>query len=253
MCLILFAINPDDRFSLVVAANRDELYGRPATPARFWSDTPDLLAGRDVEMGGTWLGITRDGQFAAVTNFRLDPDNPILPVLDPPRSRGELPYQYLSGSYGPQEFVNQIKTHGDEYRGFNLLLRSRDEFYYYGNRAGEPKKLNDGYYGLSNQLLDCDWPKVIQGRARLASIFDTQTDPMEEMFGLLNHNGDGVEFSNSFISSETYGTRAATVVLVGTDGSIRFEERSFGVGGEPLGTESFRLPSAQPVSCTADS
>ena len=117
MCLILFAVNPNERFRLVVAANRDEFYARPSTPAGFWDDKPDLLAGKDEQMGGTWLGVTRKGHFAAVTNFREELIDPV-----PPRSRGELPLTFLTGNSSPQAFVTKIAKSGHEYRGFNLLV-----------------------------------------------------------------------------------------------------------------------------------
>ncbi len=235
MCLILFAINPNERFRLVVAANRDEYYGRTSQAAHFWAESPDLLAGRDEEMGGTWLGITRTGRFAAVTNFREDPAHPL-----PNRSRGELPCQYLTGEATPEEFVRQVARRGDEYRGFNLLVADGKDCYYQSNRAGLAKKLAAGCYGISNQQLDCSWPKVVQGRQRLAALLakkSTEADLRDELFRLLSDPGDGTDFSTSnFISGQEYGTRAETVLLVSVDGRVQFEERSFGPLGKPLGT-----------------
>lgn len=229
MCLILLAIHPNDRYRLVVAANRDELYRRPSLTAHFWDGEPGVLAGKDIDAGGTWLGVNRGGRFAAVTNFAENPPDPL-----PPRSRGELPVSFLTGSVSPQAFVQRTAASGGEYRGFNLLVSDKDEVCYYGNRNGHARTLEDGCYGLSNQLLDCNWPKVIEGRQKLSSLLSGSTDdPTEALFDILTDDGDGRDHSNSFIVTEEYGTRAATVVLMERDGTIRFEERNFIEGGEP--------------------
>ncbi len=233
MCLILFAINANEQFQLVVAANRDEYYERATQTADFWAESPNLLAGRDKVMGGTWLGITRTGRFSAVTNFYESPPDPMSN-----RSRGELPCQYLTGNATPSQFIQQTAKHGHEYRGFNLLVADGDDFYYYGNRSDTSKKLNPGCYGLSNQLFDCSWPKVIQGRHKMEALLattDDEDDLVAALFNLLSDRGDGTDFSASFISGAAYGTRAETVMLVGIDGKVRFEERSFAPMGKPLG------------------
>ena len=245
MCLILFAVNPGDRYRLVIAANRDELYERPTVPAGFWDQSPRVLAGRDENMGGTWLGVNRAGRFAAVTNFREDPPLPL-----PPRSRGDLPLGFLTSTKSPTDYLQDISQAGSEYRGFNLIVADRNAAGYYSNRAGsrDPRILDAGCYGLSNQLLDCDWPKVIEGRERLRQLVHLPTDALvESLFELLLDEGDGREFSNSFISSEVYGTRAATVVLISHQGEICFEERNFGACGVQLPGNRFRF------SCTFDS
>ncbi len=236
MCLILLALNPNDRFRLVVAANRDEYYARPTRAAAFWPRDPSLLAGMDEKMGGSWLGVSRTGRFAAVTNFREEPRNPA-----PPRSRGDLPRVFLQSEATPGNYVDAVSNQGDEYRGFNLIAADREACYYHGNRNGRPRRLDDGCYGLSNQLLDCDWPKVIAGRQRLRALLEDNgaEDLAGELFRMLLHKGDGSEFSNSFIASDTYGTRAATVVLIERDGGLYFEERNFGKYGEPMATNRF--------------
>jgi uncharacterized protein with NRDE domain len=232
MCLILFAVNPNDRYRLVVAANRDELYERPTVPASFWQNSSGVLAGRDENMGGTWLGISRAGRFAAVTNFREDPPDPL-----PPRSRGDLPLHFLQGAMSASDYLQSIQDEGNAFRGFNLIVADESATGYYGNRdqSGSPRSLDSGCYGLSNQLLDCDWPKVIDGRTRLGTLVDQAPNELvEALFNLLLDEGDEREFSNSFISSEIYGTRAATVAIIEKTGEIYFEERNFGAGGLPL-------------------
>lgn len=236
MCLILFAVNPNSRYRLIVAANRDELYARPTQTADFWDSHPDLLAGQDENMGGTWLGVNKKGAFAAVTNFMETPPDPL-----PPRSRGDLPTDFLATDPDPNAYLRGVSSRGDAYKGFNLVVANQNNCCYYGNRAGAPRELGKGYYGLSNQILDCDWPKVIDGRARLTEIVSAFDDPCEALFGLLQGRGDDRKFSNSFIAADTYGTRAATVVLIGTNGEVVFEERNFGENGSPTTSNRFQF------------
>ena len=225
MCLILFSIDGPDHV-LTVAANRDEFYSRPTAKAAFWADHPDILGGRDLSEGGTWMGINRNGRFAAVTNFREPAPDPL-----PPSSRGALTREFLTGSTPPAEYLAAIDADADQYRGFNLLVGDPGGFYYYSNRAREVIALDQGTYGLSNQLLDCTWPKVVDGKARLAELLreDGGTDALFELIG--NDTGTSQPFSAPFISSVEYGTCASTVLSVRRDGEVYFEERSFGVNG----------------------
>ncbi len=244
MCLILFATNPTSRYRLVVAANRDELYARPTQVAQFWESDLNILAGRDENMGGTWLGVNRRSCFSAVTNFSEEPAVPL-----PPRSRGDLPTAYLQSQQTPEDYLSTVSERGNDYKGFNLIVADGQACHYYGNRAGQARRLKDGYYGLSNQLLDCNWPKVIDGRAKLKQLLSNlssakDTDLVESLFGILLGRGDNREFSNSFISSDTYGTRAATVVLIEKNGDVYLEERNFGEEGNPLQANQFRLKSS---------
>ena len=236
MCLILFAINPNARYRLVVAANRDELFARPTKQADFWESNADVLAGIDQNMGGTWLGVNRKGDFAAVTNFREQ-----LPEPPPPRSRGDLPSHFLTECPDPVAYVEQIRDVGHHYRGFNLIVANAQHCYYVGNRDGEPRQLTTGFYGLSNQLLDCDWPKVTDGRERLKDMDFERDDLSEALFSLLRQDGDEREFSNSFIKGDSYGTRAATVVLISHSGEVYFEERNFGEDCQLLSANQYRF------------
>jgi uncharacterized protein with NRDE domain len=236
MCLILFAVHPNTRYRLIVAANRDELYARPTQNARFWDSQPLLLAGQDENMGGTWLGVNKNGAFAAVTNFMETPSAPL-----PSRSRGDLPTGFLVQDRDSKAYLESVSSRGNTYKGFNLIVANKTNCGYYGNRAGAPRELGKGYYGLSNQILDCDWPKVIEGRIRLTEIISAFEDPREALFSLLLNQGDGRKFSSSFIAGDTYGTRAATVVLIGTDGEVVFEERNFGAHGNPLKSNRFQF------------
>lgn len=230
MCLILFAVRPNEKLRLVVAANRDEFYGRPASSADYWKDYPGVLAGRDLEMGGTWLGITNNGRFAAVTNFRETPADPL-----PPRSRGELTSGFLTTTRPAKNYLEEIQTRANEYRGFNLILDDGEDMYYYSNCADGIRRLEPGFYGLSNQLLDCNWPKVNKGRLKMSQIMHNHPDAEtlhSELFQLLFDEGDGEPFSNSFIATAEYGTCAATVLSISTQGETKFQEQGFSNNGK---------------------
>ena len=236
MCLILFAINPNSRYRLIAAANRDELYARPTQTAGFWDSHPGLLAGQDENMGGTWLGVNKNGSFAAVTNFMETPPDPL-----PSRSRGDLPTGFLTNDRDPKAYLDTVSSRENTYKGFNLIVANETKCGYYGNRAGAPRELGKGYYGLSNQILNCDWPKVIAGRTKLAEIISAFEDPSEALFSLLLNQGDDRKFSSNFIAADNYGTRATTVVLIGTDGEVVLEERNFGAHGNPLKSNRFQF------------
>lgn len=234
MCLILIAVRPDHHHRLVVAANRDEFYGRPTDRADFWDDNAAILAGRDLEAGGTWLGITRTGRFAAVTNFREDPPDPI-----PPRSRGALTSNFLNSTVSASDYAHAILEEGNQYRGFNLLIDDGVDCYYASNRRDTALKLNAGFYGLSNQLLDCDWPKVNEGRDRLNALVGNAKVSDTALFDLLSDRGDGSPFSNSFIATAEYGTCASTVVTVTTTGDVHFVERGYQAQGKFEAAKSY--------------
>jgi uncharacterized protein with NRDE domain len=222
MCLVLFSWQPNAEYQLVVAANRDEFYSRPSDNARFWPDQPDILAGKDRQAGGTWLGITRQGRFATVTNFRETPADPL-----PPRSRGDLTSNFLGSHVATESYLKEIDQRATEYRGFNLLLGQADSLHYYSNQQRKIQLLQPGSYGLSNQLLDCDWPKVIEGRKQLASMMNTSFTS-EQLFQLLLDTGQPDEpWSAKFIQTLEYGTCASTVLMVKRNGNVLFEERVF--------------------------
>ncbi|HEX5725956.1 MAG TPA: NRDE family protein [Longimicrobiaceae bacterium] len=244
MCLILLAHDAHPDYRLVVAANRDEFYGRPAAPAAWWPDAPEVLAGRDLREGGTWLGITRGGRFAAVTNFRdAAPPRPGAP------SRGWLVGDFLRGPASPDEYLATLAGRAGEYNGFGLLAGDAGSLHYLSNRGAGPAELAPGVYGLSNHLLDTPWPKVERGKAGLrevlagpageveARLLELLADRAEADGALLPDTGVGVEreraLSALFIATPRYGTRASTVLTVGRDGRVRMVERTVGPGREP--------------------
>ena len=152
MCLIVLAWRQHREYPLLLAANRDEFHRRPAAPADFWPQQPALLAGRDLEAGGTWLGISRSGRFAAVTNIR-DPDA----QGSAPRSRGELTRDFLAGAAPPAAYLDAVAARRGDYLGFNLLLGDSEALWYlHGGGASwaAPRRLAPGIHGLSNAALD---------------------------------------------------------------------------------------------------
>lgn len=240
MCLVLFAIASHPRYPLLLAANRDEYYARPARPLQPWPDAPQLLAGQDLEAGGTWLGITRDGRFATVTNVREG-----IPRRTDQRSRGALTRDYLLGSLGAAAFAEFAYTEGEHYAGFNLLLGDRTGVYYCSNRGQPPRRLSRGFYGLSNDALDTPWPKVVSGKAALqqVALHEPSTDALIALLGdrhqpadaLLPDTGVGLSleriYASRFIASPSYGTRASTALLIDRDGHALLKEQNFGADG----------------------
>jgi uncharacterized protein with NRDE domain len=252
MCLIVLALHSHPRHRLVAAANRDELYARPTSPAAWWSDAPDVLAGRDLREGGTWMGVTRAGRFAAITNYR---------ELTPPRtapSRGALVADFLRGSMDAAGYAADVAARGAAYNGFNLLVGDGDGMFYVSNRAEGVRRLEPGVYGLSNSLLDTPWPKVLRARAAMRSALssagaDGWESGLWEMLGdrviaaddHLPDTGVGADrerlLSAPFIASDVYGTRASTVLTIGREGEVTFVERSATPDGPGEARHRFRI------------
>ena len=245
MCLIVFAwkVHPD--FPLVVAANRDEFHARPTTAARFWDDRPEILAGRDLEGMGTWLGVTRSGRFAAVTNYRE-----AAPAPRDAASRGVLASRFLGSGEPPAAFAADVEANGSAYRGFNFLAGDRAELWWVSNRGGRARRIEPGLHGLSNHLLDTPWPKVAKGKQRLGQALE-RAPAVDPLLELLADTTEAVEeelpdigigaarerlLSSARIVSSAYGTRSSSALLVGAAGRIRFAERAYGSDGAELDT-----------------
>lgn len=237
MCLILFAYHVHPKFKLMVAANRDEFYQRQTAPAAFWEDDPEILAGRDLEKMGTWMGVTKSGRFAALTNYR-DPNE----VTEGKRSRGELVANALKYNGDIKEYMSSLTTNNEAYPGYNLLAGDGDNLYYYSNVGQELTKVKPGIYGVSNHLLNTEWPKVQAGKTGLADVLnENQGEFVEPLLTLLQKSdrapdeklpqtGVSLEWermlSPMFIKSDYYGTRSSTVLLIG-EKDIQYVERVF--------------------------
>jgi len=213
MCLLVLAWRVHPSFPLVVAANRDEFHARPAAAASFWSDRPGILAGRDLEALGTWMGVSRAGRFAAVTNYRGARE---------PRaaeSRGALVSRFLADGPAPAEYMAGLRENAALYSGFNLLAADRNDLWWISNRDGAPRALVPGIYGLGNLLLDS--PEMEPAKERLRSALEP-APAVDVLFTLL---------AASRTLNDEYGTRCSTVMLRAKDDRIRYAERSFGPDG----------------------
>ena len=239
MCLIVFAWKVIPGMPLIAAANRDEFYDRPTAPAAWWSDHPEVYAGRDLEGGGTWLGITRGGRFAAITNVRAPGT-----MRDDAPSRGRLVANFLSGTLSAQDYIREIGARAQVYNGFNLLIGDADELVWFSNRGeADPrngKPLPPGIYGLSNDLLDTPWPKVVRTKAQFSSLL-CQGAPQDAYFEMLTDTTRATDcrlpktgvstdmerlLSSVWIESPNYGTRASTLVHLDQRGNALLQERA---------------------------
>ena len=252
MCLILLAIKSHPDYKLIIAANRDEFYERPTAPAAFWADSPDVLAGRDLRAGGAWLGITKNGKIATLTNYR-DPAS----IKSGAPSRGNLVKNYLSGDKNPADFLAGLEKKAGFYNGFNLIIGDTENLYWYSNRGGESRRLTPGIYGLSNHLLNTPWPKVTRGKEAFRKILSNQKNPSpDELFTILADRtipadkslpdtGVGLEWermlSPILIISESYGTRSSTLMMIDKNNRVLFMERSFDPASDhqPMSTYEF--------------
>ena len=221
MCLILLAWRSQPEFPLVVAANRDEFHARPASPAAFWSERPDILAGRDLEAKGTWMGVSRGGRFAAVTNYRGAREPSAA------QSRGALVTRFLQEEVSVGKYMKQIPSAA--YSGFNLLACDGEELWWMSNRDGAPRRLEPGVYGLGNLLLDSD--EVGADKARFSAALDP-APAVEPLFSVL---------AQAKIVNPQYGTRCSTVMLRARDSRVRYAERSFAPDGAEGDTVQFRV------------
>lgn len=253
VCLILLSFQPDAPQPLVVAANRDEFYARPALGAHYWSDDSNIFAGRDLTAGGTWLGTTRTGRFAALTNFSAGD-----PVRDYPASRGALVADFLGSDRNATDYACDLD--GERYAGFNLLLFDGSTLCYTNNKGFDNEVLAPGHYGLSNAELRAAWPKALDGATALGSLLENQHDPEHaqrhtpDLPSLLAILGDSTPPADQrlpqrqhlqdtpietqralaarFIAGTDYGTRAMTV--------LRFGPRHTDVYEQQIGPEGKR-------------
>lgn len=249
MCLLLVSYKNHPKYKLIIAANRDEFYNRPAEPAKFWNDYPNLLAGRDLEAGGTWLGITKKGRFAAITNYR-DLKN----IKREAPSRGELVTRFLTGNDSPRDFSEDLMSTAGNYNGYNLLYSDLNEFYYFSNQTKKAIRLEPGTYGLSNHLLDTPWHKVEKSKRSFKDNLKAENINANDLFEILSDTSipkdedlpdTGLELEIEravapvFVSTALYGTRSSTVILMDMDNHITFIEKSFMLDSKEWDTVEF--------------
>lgn len=237
MCLIALALDAHPRYRLVLAANRDEYFRRPTLPASFWEDAPQVLAGRDLQGGGSWLGVGAGGRLAAVTNYREPTRHG-----QHHRSRGALVAGFLAGALPPGEYLEEVRGEGAHYGGFSLIVGNGEGLFFHSNRGEGVHRITPGIHGLSNHLLDTPWPKVVAARERLERLLRADAVEPEALFRLLSDTtrfpdqqlpdtGVGIErerlLSSLFIAGSDYGTRSSTIVLIDRDNHITFMEQSY--------------------------
>lgn len=251
MCLILFAYKTHPKYKLVIAANRDEFYRRPTAPAVFWEEDPQVLAGRDLQAGGTWMGINTSGKISLLTNYRdmsnIKPDAP---------SRGHLVSDFLKNKEGAAKYLAHLSSTAHRYNGFNIICGNAEELYYYSNYSESVHQIKAGFHGLSNALMNIKWPKITKGIEKLKSILqDNQPDPLhilEALYdditapnALLPDTGVGLQFekmlSPMFIKSEDYGSRSSTVLLIDYKGHAQYLERTYNVEDFSYEDRRFKL------------
>jgi uncharacterized protein with NRDE domain len=238
MCLIVFAYEYHPLYRLVLCANRDEFFDRPTAPAGPWKEAPDLIAGKDLRAGGTWLGITRGGRIAAVTNYREPGFRKVAGT-----SRGALVTDFLTGPLSPADHLEALAKASHTYNGFNLLLGDARALFYFSNRSSGIQNVPPGIHGLSNRHLDTPWPKVEKAKAGLdellagasalevEALFTLLTDRSVPPDDQLPDTGVGLEWerllSSMWIAGDTYGTRSSSILLWEKSGRIEFYERTF--------------------------
>lgn len=243
MCLILFALDQHPDYPLIVAANRDEFFERPTKAAHYWNEASHIFAGRDLQAGGTWMGISTSGRFAAVTNYRS-------PMLPPGQaiSRGELCSNFLNSALSAEEFLADIHNKNERYAGFNLLVGDKNAMYYYANHQPSVTKLKAGFHGLSNGALNEQWPKVSSGIVALKKslqaspepenvlpiLLDSQPAPISEVPNTGIDREAEIALSSRFIKpirTSSYGTRNCTVLRMDINGNFVWLEQGFDQSG----------------------
>ncbi len=249
MCLVVFAWQAHPQYRLILAGNRDESHQRPTQDAHWWPDKESILAGRDLQAGGTWLAMSKSGRFATVTNFRERPGRKAMF-----ESRGTLVTAFVAGSQSLREFESSISN--KDYAGFSLLLSDGESMFYLSNRDDLEANVAPGIYGLSNASLDTPWSKVVRAKACLESLIENDAVNETELLRLLSDRtpaavddvaADDLPFEIAraltapFIMAPDYGTRSSTTVLWGNDDVVEFSERRFDPAGRTTGDSRFRF------------
>ena len=236
MCLIFMAYRQHEEYPLIVLANRDEFYSRATSPANYWSGS-SILAGKDLVGGGTWLGMNDRGKLAMLTNYRdlinIKPDAP---------TRGKLVSDFLMGDFKPDSYLTALDKSASLYNGYNLILGTVDDPWYYSNYQRKIYQLGTGLYGLSNELLDSPWPKVVKGKKEMKELLQANHIDKERLFDVMRDSATANDdqlpntglsltkeraLSSMFIDTPDYGTRCTTLIMMNKNGEIYFEERTY--------------------------
>ncbi|MBC6425041.1 MAG: NRDE family protein [Ekhidna sp.] len=253
MCLITFAFNTHPEYRFILTANRDEFYARPTRPANWWEDHPEIFGGRDLLAMGTWMGINKNGRFAAVTNYR-----DIKNIKSDAKTRGDLPTDFLLSTDSPEAYALKVREKRDKYNGFNLIVLD-EEMAYTGSHSEDSYQLGFGIYGLSNALLDTPWPKVekaksafeclIQKKFKLEDLISLIDDTETAADGLLPDTGLDYErekaLSAMCIRTPDYGTCCSTAIRIDYEGNVEFMEKSYSVGDRMENTVNCQFKIAQ--------
>ncbi|ABR49833.1 protein of unknown function DUF833 [Alkaliphilus metalliredigens QYMF] len=256
MCILFFAYKVHPKYDFIFLGNRDEFTNRPTLNSHFWDTYPNILAGIDLEKGGTWAGVTKEGRVAFLTNYR----DPSLPSTAP-LSRGFLTRDFLIQGGSPLSYLENIQTNQSKYNGFNLIVGTLNDLWFYSNIENEIRPIKPGLYGLSNALLNTPWFKVDRGKKRLAALLDTDFT-VEQLFDILDDTevppdgklpktGVPLEMerllSTIHIDSPAYGTRSKTVILMTNKGELQFYEKALEPKGNwALATYQFNVHMEHP-------
>lgn len=250
MCLVAVAVSAHPRWPLLVLGNRDEFHARPSAAADWWPDDTGLLGGRDLEAGGSWLAVRRDGHFAVIAN---------RPQKGPPRpdspSRGLLVRDYLASGLTPAAFAEWLLARRHEYAGFCLAFGGPGDLRLICEPGGEPERLLSGLRVFSNAPADQRWPKVDYVEQQLQQLLADRLPDPEALLAPLERRAalpasdpalPWVALS-PFVTGKDYGTRAVSLFAVGADGRCRFVERRYAAGGRPAGVAEFSFPLRAPA------
>jgi uncharacterized protein with NRDE domain len=236
MCTILFAYKTHPEYDFIFLGNRDEFRNRPSKEAHFWSTHPNVLAGIDLEKGGTWTGVSKEGRIAFLTNHR---DGSILEKRKV--SRGNLTRDFLTGNMSPLNYLMDIQNNREDYDPFNLVVGSQDELYFYSNIENKISIVKPGVYGLSNAFLDTPWYKVEKAKNRFMDLLDTDFS-VDQLFEILSDTekppveelpdtGVSLEWEKTLssicIDTPEYGTQFKTVMLFDNNKKVQFHEKIY--------------------------
>jgi len=248
MCLLLIAIDATPGVPLLLLGNRDEFHARATANAQVWADDPHVVGGRDLVAGGSWMALRDDGRFAAVTNLRTG-----IPATAP-KSRGWLVRDFVVGDEPQDIYLERLRRSAGEYGPFNLVVGDRGGVSALGSADAKVRRLDAGVHVISNGQIGVHWPKTerLQRRfvqlaasvqpseaideSRLLDLLHDETQPVDSA---LPSTGVGLAIERRlapiFIRGEAYGTRAGTLVAMGSDGSLVLHERRFGAGAAATG------------------